>query len=1213
MGKPGYTYLTTFCLSEVIRIIRDNFFVFLLVGIVTLIAFLNYQPGTWLTGWDNLHPEFNFGLNIKRSIFAVWQEYQGLGLLGGMAYAADLPREIFLWFCNLVLPTSFLRYFYTFLMLLLGPLGVYFLIDFLLCSSHRPRSPLRLRSGQAGHLGRGTLLSFLTTNHLQLTAFLGALFYLFNLATVQIFYVAFEPFVAQYGVLPWLFFSLILYLKKPSKRSLSFFLLANIVSLPQAYVPTVFLVWFTSLVIFLGVLGIFRLCQGFGGQVGKLRGLKKRVFFVFLVVLAVNAFWLLPFLYFTFTNIKAPVDSYINVMSTEDIYLRNKKFGNLANVVALKGFLFDYVEKEFEGQYSYLMGDWRGYVQKAAVNWVIYGFFIIIILGIYHSWRKRKQYFLPFSLLFLFSFTALANNTIPFSLVVEFVRSAIPLAGQIFRVPFTKFANLALFSYSIFFAFGIEEILGFLERLGRFGKKIGLGLVLAALVILVWPIFQGNLFYKKIKIGIPQEYFSLMAYLSQEKNRGRVALLPQPTFWGWGHYSWGYVGSGFLWYGLRNPILERAFDGYSGRNENYYWEISYALYSQNLPLLEKVLEKYQINWLVLDKNIRSHSEYKALYLEKSEELLAKSGKVREIRNFGKIKVYSVSLENKSENFVSLNSNLPQVGPEYKWNNEDTAFEEYGDYISATKKSAEADSGEFNVGKTSAPQATSSVLQDAANVKYQLRSGPEGSRTPELLLEGQSSHYARPTQELAYQELGNSAMEVFYPFHSLFTGRRQEELEFKVEDIHLRQGYGGQEGDYFSFINPIPQELAGQKLNISLEDKDEFVFWDEDLASSSAVPEVWLDKELLFSPPSEESFDSAQDTSEEVRSRDVSLAQSEVFLSLSAFKEGNLEVRVEKKKGYYTYNSADDEEIFAKPVENCDSFNKGVMQRRIIREDGEKLLRFTSLSSSNCLGVDLPRLTHKTGYLIKVESRNIKGKSLLFYVVNKNSEKAEIETYLPSSKLKAQSWQLATGNGQLETSYFIIPPMEEYGQGYSLHFDNISIGRQETINDLVRIEVYPIPYNFLKNLTISSLSSEENLTSSPERLDFQVWHPNPSFYKVILPTTYNLSPTTTLVLSQSYHPGWLAFQIPDSKFQIQKLDNVLVNNWENGFLLNPKSQAPNLKQIQNSNDQNLRNNLAMQPSNNVAVYLFFWPQLLEYFGFGLLFGAGVWIWRIKKIS
>ena len=93
---------------------------------VLVLGVVNFTPGTYLTGWDNLHPEFNFLLNIKRSLFAVWQEYQGLGLLGGMGHAADLPRQIFLYILSIFMPDMYVRYFWTMLTLFLGGLGAYF-------------------------------------------------------------------------------------------------------------------------------------------------------------------------------------------------------------------------------------------------------------------------------------------------------------------------------------------------------------------------------------------------------------------------------------------------------------------------------------------------------------------------------------------------------------------------------------------------------------------------------------------------------------------------------------------------------------------------------------------------------------------------------------------------------------------------------------------------------------------------------------------------------------------------------------------------------------------------------------------------------------------------------------------------------------------------------------------------------------------------------
>jgi hypothetical protein len=226
----------------------------IIVLLVSVLFIVNFSPNTILSGWDNLHPEFNFSLNISRSIFAPWQEYQGLGLVGGMGHASDLPRQLVLWFSSLVLPTSYLRQLYCFLMLLSGPLGVYFLLQKVFLKQ-------------------------------KLASLAGSIFYLLNLSTIQTFYAAFEPFVTQYGMLPWLFLTVLNYINHSSKSNLFFLVIINLFAVPQAYVPTTFLVYFMALVGSLTILSI--------QQKGKT--LKKSLV-VLLLTLLINAFWLLPFI-----------------------------------------------------------------------------------------------------------------------------------------------------------------------------------------------------------------------------------------------------------------------------------------------------------------------------------------------------------------------------------------------------------------------------------------------------------------------------------------------------------------------------------------------------------------------------------------------------------------------------------------------------------------------------------------------------------------------------------------------------------------------------------------------------------------------------------------------------------------------------------------------------------------------------------------------------
>ena len=99
----------------------------LLILITCLIAISNFTPDTFVTGWDTLHPELNFGLNFDRLLNGVWRTEQGLGALAGHSHMADLPRVVILWIFDIFLVTSNIRYAYLFLCLILGPLGAFWL------------------------------------------------------------------------------------------------------------------------------------------------------------------------------------------------------------------------------------------------------------------------------------------------------------------------------------------------------------------------------------------------------------------------------------------------------------------------------------------------------------------------------------------------------------------------------------------------------------------------------------------------------------------------------------------------------------------------------------------------------------------------------------------------------------------------------------------------------------------------------------------------------------------------------------------------------------------------------------------------------------------------------------------------------------------------------------------------------------------------------
>ena len=995
------------------RFFLKNYPIVILLLLEAILFVFNYKSGAWLLGWDNTVPEFNFPLSFKRNLFAVWQEYRGLGLLDGMAHAANTVHTLFLWFLSIFIPFNLLRYFFTFLMHFLGGLGVYFLI--LNIKNEKPVLP---------------------TGGSKIAGLIGSLFYLLNIGTIQMFYVPLEVFSVHFVALPWLSLFLLKFLKEGRKKDLGWFFAVSLLCTPQSFVPTVFVVYFLSFLVFL----LFNFHF-------------KRAVLAFSVLLAVNAFWALPYLFGVFSNANVISSSKINQMANEEILQKNKAFGDFKSVALIKGFSLDYIDSQTRSVSNYMMKPWREHIERPELQAISWLFFGLAIMGIFKAIKSRQKETYLFLVLFAASFLMLANDvpvvSIPFNLLSEFI----PFFSEVFRFVFTKFSLLYVFCYSIFLALGVEFLV---IRVAKKAKWIVLAFLLGLIIYYSLPAFEGNFFYKNLKVMIPKEYFFLIDYFKKENENQRLMVLPQPDFWGWTYYDWGYRGSGFLWQALPQSDLDGAFLPWSAENENFYWQMSLALYSKDLPFLESILEKYGVNWLLVDENIVAAKSSKTLHLDKLEALIESSSKIEKVKQFDNIKVYKTNLQAPVKDFVFLARNLPEVGPEYRWNNEDTGFTDNGYYLSDRKS-----------------------------------------------------------------EVGNSEL-TYYPFRSLFTGRKQEELEFGVED----------KGDYWAFRADLPEGLASQQLVVNQENEDELMYWNKNLESSLVMPEISIGSQL------------------------------------------KLEVRWPKKKGFYSYDSFDDIEYLNKEVHSCNPFNTGVMKQGIVKEEDKTWLRFESVGSSNCLDIDLPVLTHKTGYLVKIESRYIKGKQLVFSVINKDSKRNEIETYLP--KLPATN------------SFFIIPPMEEYGQGYTLHFDNVSIGRQETINDLGRIEVYPIPYRLLKGLRIVSDSSGRDYYPFIDKNSFQVEHPNPSFYKISFNNTaIDQLNKDILVLSQAYHQGWVAFSLNFSMWKPFVYDHFLVNNWENGWQLNNST----MKQFNNE---------------TMTIYLFFWPQMLEYLGFGLLIGVGVWV-------
>lgn len=525
-------------------------------------------------------------LAIRRSLLETWQSFQGLGLLGGHGYNAQLPYAFFQFFASSVVGAQYGRYFFTFLMLLLGPLGAYACSTSLLKELNKNRS---------------------TTLPIALAATLGAFFYLLHLGTVQTFYVHLEPFILMYGLFPWLLINLFWLLRQPTvAKFLSFFLLNFALSM-IGFIPPVFI----SYCLFLGV--ILATYFLFSPSWQKL----KNLVMLGLIVLITNAYWLIPVGVFTLTQGDYYLNSKLNQATTQSYILTNTFYGQLNNVGLMKSFYFDSLDQNRFAQtpeLEFILKPWINHLEKPLVTFIGYSFFLSAVLGLFIMvviFFKRKSYLGSLGITGLITLSLLATGTPILSQFSGLIRF-IPVLNQAFRIPFSKLSMSATFFFSLGFALFCFILFSQLSKLEHktlrkvFSFSIFV-VIISSFIYFSLPSFKGDFLYRGLRQELSQSQLALIDELKTLSPRARVLQLPMFTYSGWDMQSWedkrGFTGSGYLWYTSPPALLNRAFDVWSPYNETLRNEFKHAITTKDSDLFTALLTKYEISHILIDESL----------------------------------------------------------------------------------------------------------------------------------------------------------------------------------------------------------------------------------------------------------------------------------------------------------------------------------------------------------------------------------------------------------------------------------------------------------------------------------------------------------------------------------------------------------------------------------------------------------------------------------
>ncbi|MDP4011097.1 MAG: hypothetical protein Q8P72_02605 [Candidatus Roizmanbacteria bacterium] len=564
---------------KIISSFRKRPFLFVLIGLLVIIAIVSLKPGYYLMGWDNYSSFFNQKTNLWRWFFHSWREFRGLGVPSD-SEITELPRQLFFLLLSPFVSESLLEQFYFLASFCAGSLLMYVLFTKIVNRYEQIK------------------------NHQDIGGFVAALFYIFNLNTLSVFFFPITPYVTRFFAIPLLFlaFHTAITSKKLSWKQLIFLFLAVFCAAPSYVIGTVFV----TIIIALGIFVLFQSNVRKGILISLIFGL-------------LNLYWLLPFANYSIQK------SDMLPLAPTFISANEAQLNKPASFYALDKQLM-LSPNFFETTVTSITLDASSYLHPLADTYdsfptypFLLAFPLLYILGSILIIAKYKTYkhllWIP-SVIFLFIFLSLKEYS-PLGFLYRFFSEYVPFFNVIFRFGDTKFHPFIAFAGSLAGGLAIIHVLSFITQYKKaFLTSIvylGVALVMILVAIPFRYFLTGNLFGSFMYNKLPKEYMQIADIINSDSSESRVLHLPYDDEVYWRSYSWGYLGSSFLHYLLDKPLFEKTFEPASAENADVMEQVQRLLHnSQSLPEPElnqrakelyDLISKLGIKYVILDGTV----------------------------------------------------------------------------------------------------------------------------------------------------------------------------------------------------------------------------------------------------------------------------------------------------------------------------------------------------------------------------------------------------------------------------------------------------------------------------------------------------------------------------------------------------------------------------------------------------------------------------------
>ncbi|MBP7740709.1 hypothetical protein KA089_00830 [Candidatus Woesebacteria bacterium] len=1020
------------------------------------IGLQNTSIRSYYSGWDNIHAEFDIAQYAKRVFFGAWQEHKGLGGPSAKGHLSEITRLPIIYLIDLILPAYLVRSTFIMLMYATGGVGMYL------------------------YLKKIWIKDSLKENS-KWIAGLGSLLYLLHPLTLQQFYISFEIFTVQFAFFPFLILSIHLLLRKITWKSILIFMIVQLALAPSAHTPTVH---------YLGVL--FSLIYSFFSALDskKIFSAFKFMLFIGLLTMLMNAYWILPNLYYGLHNSRYVSQSEANVLFGPESLWSIRDSSTLHSFLTGFHYLTTWRDYDFKTEeHQLIFNEWSNHLKNPFRNMQLYTIGIFSILGFFITifnkrigkkrWAIVIIYLICISLIWIDLFPT--NN-----IILQLYKSKTFL--ETFRNPFTKLSIL----YSFFLIVLIVEFLKLITVLieNKLNKKVQQVVLPSFLLIffvyiisITSPIFSGHLISEKLKVIFPPEYEKLYSFMKTKDSDMRTLEMPYISREGWVLYDWStpnrtnaYQGIGFYFFGFPQPFLTPDFARWSEVNDFFYQELQYAIDKNDFEQFKQITKKYNIPLAIVDES-RVYP-YKDYDFQKNYEMLENSG-YKKIWQEKYISVYENVENTNFENSLIIPKKLSFISADFNRVKKDVAFPKIGEYININKTK--------EVAKYIFP-FSSLLLKETPDVVFSENEVTikKSVAKDNYLLEipGNSGTVFDTTLAL---QLKDGVIFTSFPKNKIITNNENISLSYiENSEIKLDSAYS----NYSIFVNGKVVELKENEiqylpLNL-IKNKDQSIIY------SSIDGKV-------------------------ISETDINWEQFEKNISLELSDTDEITIKS-------TFQTAQ-ANLSKIPSENC---TKPLMGDMLTTYENKVANYEANNYGVNCNTLDINFISPSSSYLLNIDGENFAGRSTKMFINYSVANSIQEEHLFPESKFN------------------ITIPLDKISENpqsrFFVNWETRSFGKYSN-NKINSIQVFPFALEKFSEISLTRIDGDDNIKnnieviSSNKKLNF--------LYNIKI----NCPQECYFGIDQAHDDLWIAYDKNNHKI----LPHFTYNNWANLWRANENSE------------------------------------------------------------